>query len=114
MYRETAEFPLATTPFISSLDPEEEYMSIYNPGPSNLSLDQFFVVDWRHLHKFVFGPDDIVPGNSQLHLYTCPGSHHTGQYIAPYALWTNHDGTLRRKEVLNNGRYCYLINNIYL
>jgi hypothetical protein len=98
------EFPLRDTPFISAMDADEEYLTIFNPSSEELCLDHYFVVDSKRLHKFTFGKDHIVPAHSQLHLYTCPGGNYLkGHFISPYALWMNHDGSLRRKEVLNNG-----------
>lgn len=97
------EFPLSDTPFISSLDAEEEYLTIYNPSHEALSLDGYSLTDSKKLHRFTFPEGTEIASLSQLHVYTCPGgSHHKTDFIQPCVLWTNFNGTLRRKEVLNN------------
>lgn len=97
------------TPFISSLDPEREFLTIYNPSASTISLAGYFVTDSKKLHRFTFPENTSVEPLSQLHLYTCPGgSHNDGEFIEPYVLWTNSDGSLRKKEVLNNGKRSFI------
>lgn len=104
------EFPLSETPFISTVDAENEIIIVSNPSSVEISLANFIVVDFRKLHRFKFPVDTKIPPHGDIHLYTCPGGHSPeppNAWREPYVFWRNNDGSLRRKEVLNNGR-CYL------
>lgn len=92
------------TPYISFMDVEEEWLTIANPSEDSIDLSGYFLQDLKALHRFYFPENTDLPASGQLNLYTCPGNpdvpnHFTGDYV----LWKNHDGSLRKKEVLNNG-----------
>lgn len=89
-------------PFISSIDVEEEYLTIYNPLSTELNVCNYSLVDSKHHHTFTLPEEAIIPAQGTLYVYTCPGGNHQSRFQTPHVLWTNHDGSLRRKEVLNN------------
>jgi hypothetical protein len=92
------------TVFISSLDLTGEIVVLTNPTNKNVSIEKWSISDGKKLHTFVFPVNCVIHGNSTLNVYTCPGGEHNGGvFINPCVLWTNLDGTMRRKEVLNNG-----------
>lgn len=99
-----AEFPLSETPYICAMDVDQEYLTIYNPGKHELSLKGYFITDSKRLHTFTFPDSTMIGAHSELFLYTCPGANHHDTFREPNVLWKNHDGSLRRKEVLNNGK----------
>jgi hypothetical protein len=102
--RNFAEFPLSETPYISAINTEEEYLTIFNPSFEEISLAGYRVEDSRGLHVFHLPKGTIVPPQSNIYVYTCPArAHSTEPFRHPNVLWTNHDGTLRKKEVLKNG-----------
>lgn len=108
------EFPLSETPFISSLNAQEEYITLYNPSSQPFNLDGFFLADSRKLHYLLFTNQDKIEARSQLYIYCCPGNPNinhnhstksakqTSSFMEPNVLWKNNDGSLRKKEVLNN------------
>ena len=98
------DFALKTTPFITSIDLERESFILYNPQDKPFSLKGYFVADGKQLHTFKFPDSAEVAALSEITVYTCPGRTHGNEpFVPPYILWTNSDGKLRRKEVLNNG-----------
>lgn len=102
-----AEFPLSETPYIGTVDADDEVVTICNPRSTELNLKDYYVVDRKRLHKFVFSEDDhIIQPHGTLYLYTCPKlTIEQGKVFRdPHVLWRNLDGSLRRKEVLNNGK----------
>jgi hypothetical protein len=97
------EFALKTTPYITSIDLEGESFILYNPQEKIFSLKDYFVSDGKKLHTFKFPDTAEVAALSEVTVYTCPGrTHGNATFVPPYILWTNSDGKLRRKEVLNN------------
>jgi len=102
--RNFAEFPLSNTPYISAIDTEEEYITIFNPSFEEISLANYRIEDSRGLYVFKIPEGCMVPPQTSLYLYTCPGRPHSSEpFRQPHVLWTNHDGSLRKKEVLKNG-----------
>ncbi len=100
-YKEEADF----RPFISGIDLEQEILILNNPSNEPVSLENYSVQDSKHLHIYKFPSDTTIEPNSVLYLYTCPGgSHGSGELNRPFVLWKNTDGSLRKKEVLNNGK----------
>jgi hypothetical protein len=92
------------TVFISSLDLIGEIAVLTNPTNDNVSVEKWSISDGKKLHTFVFPLNCVIHRNSTLNVYTCPGREHNGGvYTNPCVLWTNLDGTMRKKEVLNNG-----------
>ena len=95
-------FQFDARPFLSLMDVESEYIAISNPLKEDISLENYVLVDSKRLHVLKFPAETLVPANSVLHVYTCPGGNHQARFNEPNVLWTNNDGTLRRKEVLHN------------
>ncbi len=92
------------TVFISSLDLIGEIAVLTNPTNDNVSIEKWSISDGKKLHTFVFPLNCVIHRNSTLNVYTCPGREYNGGvYTNPCVLWTNLDGTMRKKEVLNNG-----------
>lgn len=109
--RRYKKYSLATTPFIAYLNPIEEYIVIHNPSSHSISLDGYFIHDENRFHHFTFPRDTNIPPLTDLYLYTTPALvEDESVFKEPYVLWRNHDGSYRKKEVLNNGK----IVNIYL
>lgn len=106
-----AEFPLSETPYIATVDADDEFITICNPRSTELHLKDYYVIDRKRLHKFVFTEDEhIVQPHGTLYLYTCPKLTMERQksFQDPHVLWRNVDGSLRRKEVLNN-EHCEML-----
>ncbi len=97
-------YSMSETPHISFLDVEAEVLTIHNPRDTDLSLRGYFLLDSHKAHEYHFPEDTVIPPLSELYVYTCPGSHHQETFREPYVLWKNADNTLRKKEVLNNGK----------
>jgi hypothetical protein len=57
-------------------------------------------------HTFKFPRRCRIPPRTEYCIYTCPGAANFdhGSLMEYHVLWTNHDGSLRRMEVLNNGK----------
>eukprot|EP01038_Epipyxis_sp_PR26KG_P006456 gene6456-8880_t len=97
-------------PYITRIDAIDELFFIYNPNAIEYyPLDEHFVTDGKKMHCFKFPSNCKIPPLTEMAVYTCPGkiTNHA-VLIEPHVLWTNHDGSLRRKEVLNNV-YCKLM-----
>ncbi len=91
------------TPYISSIDVEDEILTIFNPSPRLVDLSHFYVQDDKAIHKLVFPVGTEIESKGVLYIYTCPGAYR-GTFEMPNVLWKNLDGSLRKKEVLNNGK----------
>lgn len=92
------------TPYILSLDLLAENVTLANPQGVEISLKDYFITDYKKLHFFKFPDDCVIAANGNLVVHTCPGrSKGNAEFVEPCVLWTNHDGSLRKKEVLNNG-----------
>lgn len=102
---DVAEYPLTSMPYIANIDALNESVVLYNPHTEYFPLDGFFVTDGHRQHVFRFPAKCKIPPLTELYLYCCPGKivNHAA-LMEPHVLWTNHDGTLRKKEVLNNGK----------
>lgn len=106
-------------PVVMDINLEDEYFVIFNPNPL-VNLDDasaqasghmagcYHLNDWtladqrkNHIHRF--DRDAWILPGMKLHVYTCPGKNvpATG-FREPYVLLTNRDGSLRKKEILNN------------
>eukprot|EP00602_Paraphysomonas_sp_CaronLab_P008398 CAMPEP_0185026256 /NCGR_PEP_ID=MMETSP1103-20130426/10186_1 /TAXON_ID=36769 /ORGANISM="Paraphysomonas bandaiensis, Strain Caron Lab Isolate" /LENGTH=360 /DNA_ID=CAMNT_0027559767 /DNA_START=152 /DNA_END=1234 /DNA_ORIENTATION=- len=72
----------------------------------------YSVSDFHKNHVFTFPDDFRMEKLSFVRIYTCPGRmKHSPVCDDPYLLWTNNDGSLRKKEILNNdGDTVYLFN----
>ena len=97
-------YAMSETPHISHLDVEAEVLTIHNPRDTDLSLRGYFLLDSHKAHEFHFPEDAIVPALGELYVYTCPASNHQDSFKEPNVKWRNSDGSLRKKEVLNNGK----------
>lgn len=94
----------STIPFISDIDLIKETIIIYNPSSSLYSFKGYTISDYHKRHIFSFPDDFILEPYSSVIIYCCPGKiRHVEDIQENHLLWTNSDGTLRRKEVLNNG-----------
>ncbi len=106
--RKYSEIQLSQAPYISAIDLLGECITLTNPKNSSFDLKDYFVTDGKKMHIFIFPEDCVIPASSTMNVYTCPGKvEDHNDFIEPYVLWTNLDGSLRRKEVLNNGE-CFL------
>lgn len=93
-----------TSPYLSAMDVEKELIVVANPLPQDVDLSNYFVQDINGTHRLCFPSGTILPASSHLFVYSCPGGdkNESRTYREPYVLWRNQDGSLRRKEVLNN------------
>ena len=74
------------------------------------------MADGNRIHIFKFPRDAVIPCNSEVYVYTCPGrmkKEELDGLPTPNILWKNLDGSLRRKEVLNNGNNYSLASKSY-
>lgn len=100
---------IGETPYIESLDLLKENVTLRNPQDAVISLKGYFITDYKKLHLFHFPDDCQISASGHLTIHTCPGrSKGNAEFVHPYVLWTNKDGSLRRMEVLNNGSYIIL------
>lgn len=93
-----------THPFISAMDVETEFLTLVNPLSQDISLANYQLIDSKHIHVLKFNDTAIIPANGMLYVYTCPGGNHQTRFLEPNVLWTNHDGSLRKKEILHNSK----------
>lgn len=93
-------------PFITCVDAEQEFVVLYNPRNEYFPLDGYSIADGKIHHTFKFPRRCKIPPRSEYCIYTCPGAPNFdhGSLMEYHVLWTNHDGSLRRAEVLNNGK----------
>eukprot|EP01040_Poterioochromonas_malhamensis_P013452 gene13452-14798_t len=91
-----------THPFISAMDVETEFLTLVNPLSQDISLANYQLIDSKHIHVLKFNDTAVIPANGMLYVYTCPGGNHQTRFLEPNVLWTNHDGSLRKKEILHN------------
>ena len=91
-------------PFIADVDVIDEKITIVNPCAFALDLTGFHISDFHGKHVYHFPAGFELPPRSKAVLFCCPGTRpHVDDYQVNHLLWKNRDGTLRRKEVLNNG-----------
>ena len=103
-----SEFAHMDEPYITCVDAEQEFVVIYNPKDEYCPLDHYSIADGKMHHTFKFPRRCKIPPRTEYCIYTCPGapSFDHGSLMEYHVLWTNHDGSLRRMEVLNNGMMC--------
>eukprot|EP00903_Cladosiphon_okamuranus_P006717 g6555.t1 len=93
-------------PFISWVDLEAETVTIENPSAwRGAWLDGYTLTDRHHRHTYHFPSGSVVRARRSLILYCCPGklSDEALENLPRNALlWRNQDGSLRKKEVLDN------------
>jgi hypothetical protein len=107
----------ATEPFISDVDIIDEKITIVNPSTADLNLTGYRISDSDVKHVYCFPDGFLLPAVSKVVLFCCPGKRaHVDDYQVNHLLWSNRDGTMRRKEVLNNGKriilsstYCFCL-----
>ena len=96
--------PSSSLPFISSIDLLEEIIILYNPSSSSFFLENFTLSDSYKKHIYKFPESSKISSFSFLVVDCCPGKRKEIEEKEDYLLWRNNDGTLRKKEVLNNGK----------
>ena len=98
-------------PYITCVDAEQEFIVLYNPRNEYFHLDGYAIADGKMHHTFKFPRRCKIPPRTEYCIYTCPGAPNFdhGSLMEFHVLWTNHDGSLRKMEVLNNGKYCSLL-----
>jgi hypothetical protein len=99
------------TPYIASIDVEDEILTIVNPSSEAYDLSQFIIKDDKGMYKLQIPEGTVLDGNAVLFVYTCPGLTR-GIFEKPNVLWRNADGCLRRKPILNNGNRSCLWNRV--
>ena len=106
----STDFSLLDVPYITCVDAEQEFVVIYNPRNEYFALDHYSIADGKMHHTFKFPRRCKIPPRTEYCIYTCPGAQNFdhGSLMEYHVLWTNHDGSLRRMEVLNNGTYSSL------
>lgn len=94
-------------PYIICVDAEQEFVVLYNPRNEYFHLDGYSIADGKMHHTFKFPRRCKIPPRTEYCVYTCPGAPNFdhGSLMEFHVLWTNHDGSLRKMEVLNNA-YC--------
>ena len=97
-------------PFISDVDIIDEKITIVNPSMNRMSLAGYKLSDFHGKHIYEFPDDFVMHEQSKVVLFCCPGKRpHVDDYQVNHLLWKNKDGTLRRKEVLNNCEYHVIV-----
>lgn len=99
-------------PYIICVDAEQEFIVLYNPRNEYFHLDGYAIADGKMHHTFKFPRRCKIPPRTEYCIYTCPGAPNFdhGSLMEFHVLWTNHDGSLRKMEVLNNGKHCPQLN----
>ena len=111
-------------PIIQSVNLRDEVIVLLNPYRGAFHLNGFSLAEGHptntSTHKFLYSfPHDCgIGAMSNLHIYTCPGKYqhktreniysaanHDNLFVKPYIAFTNINGTLKRKEVLNNSKF---------
>lgn len=101
---DASDVPLTSMPYIISIDAINESIVLFNPHSEYFPLEGYFITDGHRQHVFKFPHNCKIPPQTELYLYSCPGKIVNHAALAePHVLWTNHDGSLRKKEVINNG-----------
>jgi hypothetical protein len=94
-------------PYVANIDLLEETIVIYNPSSQDHSMEGYYLHDYHQIHCYTFPSDFILPSQSSVTLYCCPGKYGRELNESQTVLfWKNNDGSLRKKEVLNNGLCC--------
>jgi hypothetical protein len=93
-------------PFITCANAEDEFVVLFNPRNEYFPLDGYSIADGKIHHTFKFPSRCKIPPCTEYCIYTCPGAEgfDHGSLMEYHVPWTNHDGSLRRMEVLNNGK----------
>jgi len=99
-------------PFISDVDIIDEKITIVNPSNAAKNMKGYMISDFHGKHVYHFPDDFEMPAVSKAVLFCCPGQRpHVDDYQVNHLLWMNKDGSLRKKEVLNNDGDCALLMN---
>lgn len=94
-------------PYISNINLLDETITLYNPSSIDHPMKGYYLHDYHQKHSYKFPDNYIFPAKSYVTIYCCPGQlpHHDSlSDTETILLWKNNDGSLRRKEVLNNGK----------
>ncbi|CAM9467935.1 unnamed protein product [Ectocarpus sp. 6 AP-2014] len=93
-------------PFIAHADLEAETVTIRNPSVwTGANLAGYTLTDRLQRHTYHFPERFVLRARTSLTLYCCPGKFSEGalhNLPQPFLLWHNQDGSLRRKEVMEN------------
>ena len=94
---------------ITNVDVLSETIRISNRSSVSRDLTGCTLRDQEDKHVFRFPDNFSLSAHSEVVVYCTPGKLEGSDSLSePYLLWTNADGSLRRKEVLNNGECCVI------
>jgi hypothetical protein len=96
-------------PYVANINLLDETIEIYNPSSQDHPMEGYYLHDYHQSHRYNFPSDFILPSQSSVTLYCCPGKYGPAVDSSQrerVLYWRNNDGSLRKKEVLNNGLFC--------
>lgn len=99
-------------PYVSNINLLDETITLYNPSSYDHPMTGYYLHDYHQKHCYKFPDNFILLSKSFVTLYCCPGKlayHQELQETETKLFWKNNDGSLRKKEVLNNGLETYLL-----
>lgn len=103
----------SSLPYVSGIDLLEETITIYNPLGKSFDMTGYTLCDFHRNHVFKFPAGFTINEYDHVIVYCCPGKkRHLDSPRESHLLWTNNDGSFRRKEVLNNGIVAQ-VNDLY-
>jgi hypothetical protein len=96
----------SSLPYVSGIDLLDETITVYNPLGKSIDMTGYSLCDYHRNHMFKFPSGFVLDKCEHVTVFCCPGKKkHVEQPGEIHLLWTNNDGSYRRKEVLNNGIY---------
>ena len=100
----------SSLPYVSGIDLLKETITVYNPLGRSFNMTGYTLCDYHRNHVFKFPEGFALDKYSHVVVYCCPGKKkHPDVTGETHLLWTNNDGSYRRKEVLNNGNMVYMV-----
>jgi hypothetical protein len=103
-------------PYIEDIDLLDEVITIRNPVADPLDISGWIISDQQAKHTFVLPNGSIVASNSRLHIYCSAKGRNldSPNLKVPRIFWRNKDGSLRMKNVLNDGDAFSLSTTYYI
>lgn len=96
--------PSALSPVsFSGMDMEKETILVTIHGEDDVSLRGYRICDFDQHHWFEFPSTFVLPAGSTVTIFCCPGLYLEKQPGQLFLLWLNKDGSVRSKNVLNDG-----------
>ena len=92
--------PLA--PFIEDIDLKDEVISVRNPSATVRDISGWHISDDDRRNKYTFPAETSILPKAKLHVYCCAKNRDMHSLLQPHIFWTNKDGTVRMKNVLND------------